>query len=59
MGHLPQSCAVVEDSAPGIQAAISAEMNAFRYNPHGQTEFVQNVPSFDDMRVLPALLKDS
>ncbi len=58
MGYAAVSCAVVEDSPPGIQAAIAAKMKAFRYLPNGPNESTPGVTSFDDMRILPSLLED-
>jgi len=34
MGIEPQSCVVVEDSLPGVQAGISAGMQVFAFQPH-------------------------
>ncbi|MEU2430650.1 HAD family hydrolase [Streptomyces sp. NPDC007861] len=55
----PDRCAVVEDSAYGVQAARAAGMRAFGYcgglTPAGRLEGPGTVV-FDDMRRLPALL---
>lgn len=56
MGFHPQSCAVVEDSPPGILAAIAAKMNAFRYLPDGSQDPHPCVTSFSDMNALASLL---
>lgn len=55
----PARCAVVEDSAAGVAAAVDAGMQVFAYSgsvtPRSKLER-PGVTSFDDMRVLPALL---
>ncbi len=55
----PARCAVVEDSAAGVAAAVAAGMNVFAYaggvTPGSKLER-PGVTSFDDMRALPALL---
>ncbi|MGW2558318.1 HAD family hydrolase [Streptomyces sp. NPDC001514] len=60
MGVDPDRCAVVEDSAYGIQAARAAGMRAFGYcgglTPAARLEGPGTVV-FDDMRALPSLLK--
>ncbi|TLQ48374.1 HAD family hydrolase [Streptomyces marianii] len=59
MGVDPARCAVVEDSAYGVQAARAAGMRAFGYcgglTPAARLEGPGTVV-FDDMRELPALL---
>ncbi|MEV6972567.1 HAD family hydrolase [Kitasatospora sp. NPDC093806] len=59
MGVPPSACAVVEDSAPGVQAARAAGMRAFGYagglTPADRLAGPGTVV-FDDMRDLPALL---
>jgi beta-phosphoglucomutase-like phosphatase (HAD superfamily) len=56
----PARCAVVEDSAAGVAAAVDAGMQVFAYaggvTPRSKLER-SGVTSFDDMRVLPALLR--
>lgn len=49
MGWEPRSTAVVEDSAPGVEAGIAAGMRVFGYRVDAPT-------TFDDMRDLPRLL---
>ncbi|MFD7441457.1 HAD family hydrolase [Streptomyces sp. NPDC059909] len=60
MGVAPDRCAVVEDSAYGIQAAHAAGMRAFGYCG-GLTQAArlagQGTVVFDDMRALPSLLE--
>ncbi|MFF0204583.1 HAD-IA family hydrolase [Streptomyces sp. NPDC005017] len=59
MGVLPERCAVVEDSAYGVQAARAAGMLSFGYcgglTPASRLEGPGTVV-FDDMRNLPELL---
>lgn len=57
MGFAPESCAVVEDSPPGITAAIAAGMSPFRYLPDGYEDPDPKVTSFCDMNSLASLLK--
>ena len=56
MGYPPESCAVIEDSQPGIQAAISAGMQSFLYSPEGSIISDHNAVVFKSMRELPHLL---
>ncbi|WP_326615702.1 HAD family hydrolase [Streptomyces decoyicus] len=59
MGVQPERCAVIEDSAYGVQAARAAGMRAFGYcgglTPASRLEGPGTVV-FDDMRNLPELL---
>lgn len=55
MGCLPEACAVVEDSPPGIEAAIAAKMKPFRYSPDGSTDSDPRVTTFSDMGILTSL----
>jgi HAD superfamily hydrolase (TIGR01509 family) len=58
MGFAPADCAVVEDSEPGVQAALAAGMTAFGYvggyNPPPLAEL--GAVAFRHMRDLPGLL---
>lgn len=56
MGFPAESCAVVEDSPPGITAAIAAKMKPFRYLPDGSEDFDPRVITFSDMNRLASLL---
>jgi HAD superfamily hydrolase (TIGR01509 family) len=59
MGVEPAACAVVEDSAAGVDAALAAGMRVFAYagsvTPRERLARA-GVIVFDDMRELPALL---
>ncbi|QEV50993.1 HAD family hydrolase [Streptomyces platensis] len=59
MGVRPERCAVIEDSAYGVQAARAAGMRAYGYcgglTPASRLEGAGTVV-FDDMRNLPELL---
>lgn len=52
MGYHNHQCIVIEDSSPGVQAAIAAGMRVCAYGTHLDVPSVQ----FDDMRQLPAIL---
>ncbi len=60
-GVLPERCAVIEDSIPGVQAGIAAGMRVFAYinppDPHQAKEFSESgAVVFNDMNTLPTLL---
>jgi HAD superfamily hydrolase (TIGR01509 family) len=52
MGVAPEHCAVVEDSMPGIAAALAAGMTVFGYRVAART----GVAPLPDWRDLPGLL---
>jgi HAD superfamily hydrolase (TIGR01509 family) len=59
MGAVPRQCVVVEDSAPGVIAALAAGMRVLAYAGGVTTAEKLSQPGavvFDDMRQLPALL---
>ena len=59
MGFDPATTAVVEDSVPGIEAAVAAGMRALaftRHSPRAELAAAGGEP-FDDMAELPALLE--
>ena len=63
-GADPKKCAVVEDSMPGIKAAVAAGMAAFAYvnssDPKTPEPFKQNgAVVFNAMKNLPGLLKSA
>jgi HAD superfamily hydrolase (TIGR01509 family) len=59
MGFDPAHTAVVEDSVPGIQAAVAAGMRALAFVRHTEPEQLAAVGGeiFDDMAELPAILE--
>ena len=56
MGYPPERCAVIEDSLPGIQAAVSAGMKSFLYAPVENMISGHDSVVFKSMRELPHLL---
>lgn len=68
MGVEPAACLVIEDSAPGIAAAFSAQMRAFAFlggsharRPSYRERLARLAPEclFDDMRRLPDLIEEA
>ncbi len=59
MGVPPVSCAVVEDSVPGVQAGIAAGMTVFAYSPRsdGDDLALLGAHVFASMDQLPGLLR--
>jgi HAD superfamily hydrolase (TIGR01509 family) len=61
MGVPPAQCAVIEDTATGVQAGIAAGMRVFAYagGAHTDRDAMTKLGAtvFDDMRKLPALLR--
>jgi beta-phosphoglucomutase-like phosphatase (HAD superfamily) len=65
MGVSPDRCLVIEDSAPGVMAAVSAGMDVFgfiggsHFSGLAQAERLEEAGAaviFDDMSRLPALI---
>ncbi len=60
MGHAPDTCVVIEDSVPGVQAARAANMRVLGYagDPHTDADGLAQAGAevFRDMRELPRLL---
>ena len=61
MGTDPRTCAVIEDSRAGVQAAVAAGMTVFGYAAAGQGESLAAAGAriFDDMRELHGLLRSA
>lgn len=59
MGAAPIRCVVIEDSAAGVQAGLSASMTVFGYAAAGQGANLAQMGAqvFDDMRNLSDLLR--
>ncbi|MBA2409304.1 MAG: HAD family hydrolase [Gammaproteobacteria bacterium] len=59
LGADPVTCAVIEDSRTGVQAAVAAQMTVFGYAAAGQGQALAAAGArvFDDMRELPDLLR--
>jgi HAD superfamily hydrolase (TIGR01509 family) len=59
MGFDPASTAVVEDSLPGIEAAVAAGMRALAFARHTDASVLAAAGGepFDDMAALPGLLR--
>ncbi|MBD3403804.1 HAD-IA family hydrolase [candidate division GN15 bacterium] len=60
MGHAPDTCAVIEDSVAGVEAAVAAGMTVFGYAGYTPPDALEGAGAivFDDMRSLPELLAD-
>ncbi|WP_291238406.1 HAD-IA family hydrolase [Gemmobacter sp.] len=58
LGADPAACVVIEDSAPGAQAARAAGMRCMGYAPHGASPalLAEGAEPFADMTALPKLL---
>lgn len=61
LGVVPSRCVVIEDSLPGVRAAVLAGMPVLAYASATDPNVLRTVGAivFDDMRALPALLRDS
>ena len=61
MGVNPESCVVIEDSLPGVQAGIAAGMRVYAYTPDGDPQFLERegAITFDSMHSLPGYLRGS
>jgi len=57
MGWAPEQCAVVEDSAAGVQAALAAGMTALAYAGRTDPALLAGARVFTRMAELPALLQ--
>lgn len=57
MGHAPENCIVVEDSAVGVQAAHAAGMTVLRYDPHSDGKPDERAVVFSDMSRLKRLIE--
>lgn len=55
----PGECAVIEDSAPGVQAGVTAGMKVFHYVPGASIAHAGPVTTFGQMSELPRLLGSS
>lgn len=58
MGQAPENCVVVEDSLPGVTAAVSAGMRVLAYSAAGDATALAAAGgvAFEDMAALPTLL---
>ena len=58
MDFTPDQCIVIEDSNPGVQAALNAGMKVLLYKPilEDKSDLIEEVTVFTDMAHLPALI---
>ena len=61
LGVAPETCAVIEDSLPGVQAGVAAGMTVFGYarDTPAETLSAAGAQVFRDMHQLPALLQEN
>ena len=63
MGHLPSTCAVVEDTPTGVKAGVAAGMRVFGYvgAAHADADALEaaGAATFHHMRSLPSLLAEA
>ena len=61
LGVVPKTCAVIEDSLPGVQAGVAAGMTVFGYarDTPAETLSAAGAQVFQDMNQLPALLQEN
>lgn len=57
LGAKPEHCVVIEDSLPGVLAGLAAGMHTLFYNIHGETSPSASIIEFNDMKLLPGLLR--
>ncbi len=56
MGVSSSRCLVIEDSLPGIEAALAANMKVLQFQGQNRGQLHSDVPGFTDMRQLPDLI---
>lgn len=57
MGVRSSNCLVIEDSLPGIEAALAANMKVLQFQGAKRAQLRSDVPGFTDMRQLPDLIE--
>lgn len=59
LNYVPETCIVIEDSKPGVEAGLAAGMRVLLYSPADEPPFAvpKEVPVFKNMQQLPLLLQ--
>jgi HAD superfamily hydrolase (TIGR01509 family) len=59
MGYRPDQCIVIEDSSPGVQAGLNANMRVLLYEPESHYMGAEPTHRFSHMSELPDLIRNT